>query len=110
MRITSYTKIDELLTAKKIKVYTYQNIAVLTDLEKTGYITGEHKHSYAIAGDDIDRSLFEKPYRWMQNQMKKRIKNFSGDLPIWAWLEPRGNINVTKKFGEDQVENVCTTA
>ena len=36
--------------------------------------------------------------------MAKRITNYSGDLPVWAWLEPRGNINVRKRFGDDQVK------
>lgn len=26
------------------------------------------------------------PYHWMRNQMAERLENFSGDLPVWAWL------------------------
>lgn len=87
-----------------MKIYTYQNISILADLEKNDFITGEHKHSYSRTGDDIDKQFFGKPYAWMQNQMSKRIKDYSGDLPIWAWTETRGNIDVYKRFGDNQVK------
>lgn len=104
MRITDYKKIHHLLTAKKIKLYTYQNINTLSSLEQTGYITGEHGYSYSINGDEFDKALFNPPYEWMRRQMKKRINNFSGDLPVWGWVESRGNIDVSKKFGDNQVK------
>ena len=111
MKLTPYTKIDELLTAKRIKVYTYQNINVLSKLAESGYITGEHDFSLSRFDDGEEgykmADFFGPPYIWMQNQMKKRLKNYTGELPVWCWTESRGNINVVKRFGEDQVRIVA---
>lgn len=108
MKITTYQRIQQLLNSDKIKVYTYQNIKVLSHLAEHGYITGEHNYSYAKRKDEKrfpgEREFFEKPYIWMQKQMKKRIKKYSGDLPIWGWVESRGAINVYKRFGDNQVK------
>lgn len=40
----------------------------------------------------------------MQEQMQKRINNYSGDLPIWAWQRYPNNVKVKKRFGENQVK------
>lgn len=40
----------------------------------------------------------------MRQEMSTRLKNHSGDLPIWAWLENPGNINVQERYGNDQIK------
>lgn len=34
------------------------------------------------------RNEFREPYRWMMNQMKKRLPAYSGKYPIWLWVYP----------------------
>lgn len=58
-----------------VRVYTYQDPAVLPRLYSLGYLNGEHRHSFMPG-----------PYRWMRDQMAGRLDNFSGDLPVWGWL------------------------
>ena len=96
-----------MLTAKRIKLYTYQNINVLSHLAEHGYITGEHQFSLSRMDDDDGfptKDFFAPPYLWMQKQMQKCLKQYSGDLPVWCYTESRGNINVSKSFGEDQIK------
>ena len=96
-----------MLTAKRIKLFTYQNINVLSKLAETGYITGEHDFSLSRMDDDEGfptKDFFSPPYLWMQKQMGKRLKEYTGDLPVWCYTESRGNINVSKRFGNDQIK------
>ncbi|MDG5497723.1 DUF3841 domain-containing protein [Niveispirillum sp. BGYR6] len=58
-----------------VRVYSYQDEAVLERLKTQGFINGNHPHGFMTG-----------PYRWMRNQMAERLPDFSGDLPIWAWL------------------------
>jgi hypothetical protein len=58
-----------------VRVYSYQDPAVLPRLSAVGYLNGNHGHS-CLPG----------PYRWMRDQMASRLEGFSGDLPVWAWL------------------------
>lgn len=58
-----------------LRIYTYQDPAVLQGLYATGYLSGNHGQSFMPG-----------PYRWMRSQMEARLETFSGDLPVWAWL------------------------
>ena len=45
----------------------------------------------------------KEKYEWMHQQMNNRIKDYSGELPIWAWTEPAKTSDVTERFGDDQI-------
>ena len=62
-----------------IRVYSYQNPEAWEEAQNRGYLTGSHGHPNDVSWDE--------PYAWMQTQMSKRITDFSGDLPVWAWLK-----------------------
>lgn len=62
-----------------IRVYTYQAPEAWKAAQKRGYLTGSHNHPNDVSWDE--------PYEWMREQMAKRIPDFSGDLPVWAWLK-----------------------
>lgn len=66
---------------QKVRVYTRQDPLAVEEARIRGYFTGSHGHR--VDGDDF----FDYPYEWMRQQMEKRIPNFSGDLPVWAWLK-----------------------
>lgn len=44
---------------------------------------------------------FISSYRWINNECKKRIKNYKYDSPVWAWLK-RPNANSLKIEYKDQ--------
>jgi hypothetical protein len=62
-----------------IRIYSYQDVKAWEAAQERGYLTGNH--------DYCADSFYEYPYEWMRRQMNERIENFSGDLPMWAWLK-----------------------
>lgn len=60
-----------------IRIYTYQSPGAWVASQERGYLTGSHGH-------DLDE-FWDHSYEWMREAMAKRIPNFSGDLPVWAW-------------------------
>lgn len=75
-----------------VRVYTRQDIAAVEEAHERGYFTGSHGYR----PDDDD--LFEYPYEWMRKQMAERIPNFSGDLPVWAWLKRQNERKWTESW------------
>lgn len=62
-------------------LWTIQKEEAWEQLKKQGYITGTTEH--------IEKS-FIPSYRWIVNQMKKRLGNLPHEenaLPIWAWYQ-----------------------
>lgn len=82
MRPVSFYKREKIFNSDPeslIRVYSRQHIDSLSVANKVGYFTGEHKFQ---DGD----GWWESQYNWMRNQMSYHIPNFSGDLPIWAYI------------------------
>ncbi|WP_010093557.1 DUF3841 domain-containing protein [Ornithinibacillus scapharcae] len=62
--------------------YTNQTIEAYNKLAENGCLTGD--------SDYVDRD-FLRPYKWIIEQMKKRI-NHDGSYPIWVWTR-KPNVN-----------------
>lgn len=41
-------------------------------------------------------------YRWMMDQMAKRIPGYTGRFPIWAWYDPKPDLRATHYFSGGQ--------
>jgi len=61
-------------------LWTIQNIGQYNNLLREGYISGNSEYMY---------SLFSDGYKWMIDQMCKRLSNKpnSSSYPIWAWYQ-----------------------
>lgn len=78
----SFYKIKKFLESDpeaKVKIYTRQDPKGWEEAQQRGYLTGSHSAKYEL-------NDFEYAYEWMRSQMAKRIPGFSGDLPVWGWL------------------------
>ena len=71
----------ELTNKDKMRVWTFQNVQCIERLKRNGVLYGDDPSTFT----DIDKELFQEPYFYMKKQMKQRIKNFSGNFPIWAY-------------------------
>lgn len=47
-----------------------------------------------VTDESLIDSDFLPAYKWLIKQMAKRVNNFSGHFPIWAWLRKGYNTNV----------------
>ena len=63
-----------------MKLFTIQSIDTWNKAKEVGHLSGGNGF---LKGDDYD--IFKSSYVWMVKQLKKRITNFSGDYPVWAW-------------------------
>lgn len=63
-----------------VRIYSRQHVDALAVAQEKGYFSGEHNHQ------DFD-DMWQKQYNWMRDQMAKSIPNFSGELPMWAYLK-----------------------
>lgn len=61
-------------------LWTIQNIGQYNNLLQEGYISGNSEYIYP---------LFSEGYKWMIDQMHKRLSNKpnSSSHPIWAWYQ-----------------------
>lgn len=66
-----------------IKLYTAQSLEAWNKAQVVGYLTGGDG-SHLI--DECDTEVYKPAYSWMKTQMHKRLPNYSGDFPIWAWF------------------------
>lgn len=64
-----------------VRLYTYQHPGAWKAAQERGYLTGA-----GVPPDGLDES-FAAPYEWMRSEMAKRVEDFSGDLPIWAYIK-----------------------
>jgi len=47
---------------------------------------------------------FEKPYKWMMNQMSSRLESYKGEIPIWLWVDkPDMRLRGHSKSGDEMV-------
>ena len=71
-------------------VYTVKNLTAYKLMREQGYLTGNNKFS-----------AFPKEYKWMMEQMEKRLPNYTSEEapPIWVW-ERRVNRNEKGPFAK----------
>lgn len=64
-----------------VRVWTYQGDDAWNIAQARGYFSGSSHH---IENED---HFAPAPYAWMREQMKKRLPDYSGDYPVWAWMK-----------------------
>jgi len=72
-----------LIQRNLLKLWTIQRKEAWDVLRGTGFLCAD--------GPRAPRNLLPA-YRWMAEQMKKRLPGCSGRLPIWAWHRPRPDL------------------
>jgi hypothetical protein len=80
--LSSRMRLSAMPPEETVRIHTYQDAAAWDAAQGRGYLTGEE-----TPRDDLWESVWERPYEWMRSMMKQRIGQFSGDLPVWAFLE-----------------------
>lgn len=58
-------------------VWTIQHQGILPQLEQSGALRGS---------EEWVREDFRTAYKWIMGQMEKRIPDYKGGWPIWAWV------------------------
>jgi len=77
-------------------LYTFQSPGALREAKKTGYITSSEKWAREHWNEGSDHDWWEgkvglrnwtlkETYEYMIKQMAKRVPNYSGDYPVWAY-------------------------
>lgn len=56
--------------------WSLQTLEAWEEAQKIGYLEGFEKYA-----------TFSEEYRWMIEQMKKRLDNYNDEYPIWLWLK-----------------------
>lgn len=51
--------------------------------------------------ENVDE-YFLLSYRWMMCQMAKRLQNYSGNFPIWVWVQPKPDLRSNHGFEKGQ--------
>jgi len=75
----------------------------LPKLKKDGYLTGNKDFALPYSKEDPWQFLIPA-YEWMQKQMKKRIKGYTGELPMWAYIEcPPHNLKAKPRYGDKPI-------
>jgi hypothetical protein len=69
-----------------IKLYSVQSDYSLKKLKRLGYLSGGTRYNCCLETTE-EKNYFRPAYNWMRKQMKARIKDFSGDYPLWAWTK-----------------------
>lgn len=73
-----------------VRVYSYQQEEALGRMETYGYLTGPI--------DEAVDEYFRPAYDWMREQMAKRIINYTGEYPVWAWTKRCSSKNKVRKY------------
>lgn len=58
--------------------YTIQDLNAWVEAQRLGYLVGNKEYVW----ED-----FLIPYKWMMNQINKKIPKYHGEYPIWLWPE-----------------------
>lgn len=75
-----------------MKYYSIQKLAAWEEAKEKGFLSGNKKY--------VDEEFFLNSYLWMMKQMKKRIKDYNNEFPIWLWLD-KSNLFLTQ-YLEDE--------
>ena len=76
-----------------MKCYTIQKLKTWEEAQVKGYLTGNEE----VIDED-----FLPSYKWMINQMEKRIENYNNEFPIWLWLDT-SNISFVELLEDEWV-------
>lgn len=87
-------------SGQKVTIYSVQHKDVLKTLTNKGFLSGNHKFSLI---NRSDWKFLKISYDWIKTQMSKRLKNYSGEYPVWGWLERPSLVHMRTGFGPDQV-------
>jgi len=72
-------------------LYTFQPAEAIKAAKKMGYLTCYEEYARdawnVCDNDDFWETQFKRPYEFMRKQMRKRLKNYSGEYPIWAYVD-----------------------
>lgn len=78
----SYIKyFQSLRDDERITLFSIQGKVAYEEALKRGYWTGPENPPY------MEENQWTLAYDWMRDKMKERIPFFSGDRPMWCWLE-----------------------
>ena len=58
------------------RYWTIHPVEAWVQFQRQGFIVGDPKYIH----ED-----FIGPYRWMMEQMKKRLPDYRGEYPVWVW-------------------------
>ena len=76
-----------------MKLVTFQTIDAIKDLFKKGYLECNERK--------IDLSKTSETYKWVINQMNKRIDNpYNTKYPLWCWVKCYNRICPPKRKGK----------
>lgn len=62
-----------------MKFYTIQKLKAWEEAKSHGVLTGDK--------DYIDEDWLLDSYIWIMKQMKKRLKDYNDEFPVWLWLD-----------------------
>ncbi|MDG0808075.1 DUF3841 domain-containing protein [Cohnella rhizosphaerae] len=72
--------------------WTIQSLEAWDQAVTSGYLVGNPKY--------IDKDWLVS-YRWMMNEMKKRLIYYKGEFPIWLWTK-RPDLMIGGRLGKGQ--------
>ena len=88
MRIGPREKLLNMSPDTPVRIYTLQNPEAVKTALECGYFTGSHPFSYMRTERHPEvMQNFVDAYEWMRQSMAARMDEFSGDLPVWGWLQ-----------------------
>jgi hypothetical protein len=76
-----------------MKYYTLQTLQAWNEAKEKDYLVGNEQ--YAI-------SEFQRYYKWMMNQMYKRLEDYNNEYPIWLWLS-LDHVHIESTLDDDYV-------
>lgn len=76
-----------------MKVWTLQPIEIWDLLQKEKIIYGKEKY--------VDE-YFLSSYKWMMQQMENKLPDYTGNPPIWVWVQPKPDLRSSHGFEKGQ--------
>ena len=74
-----------------MRLWTIQSVARLAHLDRDRVIYGSPEH--------VSEPEWMVPYSWMVEQMRKRLPDFSGNHPIWAYTH-KPDLRTHRHYGD----------
>lgn len=63
-------------SSEKMTLWTIQNKNAWEEAEQKGVLKVNEAYAW---------EYFHQPYRWLVGQMERRIQDYEGGYPVWAW-------------------------